>query len=62
MVDLLGGDGGLAAEDAFGGVRITIVEREVRAAYIHAEPVTGGEGCGDGSEVDGDLVDLSRLH
>jgi hypothetical protein len=62
VMHLLGGDGGLGAEDAFGGVGVAVVEREVGAADVHAESVAGLDAGGDGAEIDGDLINLTGFH
>ena len=62
MVDLLGGDGGFVAEDAFGGVWVAVVEGEIGSTDVDAQLVSGSDGCGDRAKVDADFVDLARFH
>ena len=61
-MDLLGGDGGLVAEDAFGGVWVAVVEGEIGSADVDAQLVSGSDGCCDRAEVDADFVDLAGFH
>ncbi len=62
MVDLFGGDGGLVAEDAFGGVWVAVVEGEIGSADVDAQLVSGSDGCCDRAKVDADFVDLAGFH
>ena len=59
---LFGRDSGLAAEDAFGGVGIAVVEREERTADVDSQLVIFGDRRGTRAQIDGDLVNMTGLH
>lgn len=62
MMYLLSGDGGFVTEDAFGSVGVAVVEWKVGATDVNTEVVAFGDRGGDGSQINGDLVNLAGLH